>query len=163
MVVNGDGDGYFKDKFRELYNIFPEQVGLNLSSNFTLPRLIFAGADMMLLPSLFEPCGIVQMESMRYGCVPIVRAVGGLADTVKDRETGFTFKNFDALSLFGTIVRALEIYNHTDMWNTIIENCMRQDVSWNASARKYRDFYETAIEYKRAEKLNKPNPLKYYD
>lgn len=161
LVVNGDGDGYFKDGFKELYKKFPTQVGLNLSSNFTLPRMIFAGADIMLLPSLFEPCGIVQMEAMRYGCVPVARAVGGLADTVQDSVTGFIFKMFEPMSLFGTIVRALEIYKHPVMWKKIIEQCMRQDFSWGASARQYAQLYETAVELKKEAGSRKANVLKY--
>lgn len=155
LVVNGDGDPQYKTYMKGLYEKFPEQVGLNLNANFTLPRHIFAGADMILLPSKFEPCGMVQMEAMRYGCVPVARAVGGLADTVVDCSTGFTFKGFNSLAFFGTIVKALESFKDKKKWQGIVQNCMKQDFSWTNSAKRYEELYYKAIELKeREEKKN---------
>lgn len=155
LVVNGDGDPQYKTGMKELYERFPEQVGLNLNANFTLPRHIFAGADMILLPSKFEPCGMVQMEAMRYGCVPLARAVGGLADTVVDGVTGFTFKEFNPMAFFGTVVKALENFKDKNKWKHLVQNCLRQDFSWTNSAKKYEELYYRAIELKeREEKKN---------
>ncbi len=152
LVVNGDGDPQYKTFMKGLYEKFPDQVGLNLNANFTLPRHIFAGADMILLPSKFEPCGMVQMEAMRYGCVPLARAVGGLADTVVDGVTGFTFKEFNSLAFFGSVVKALENFKDQKKWQTIVKNCMRQDFSWTNSAQKYEELYYRAIELKERER-----------
>ncbi len=149
LVVNGDGDPQYKTYMKKLYEDFPEQVGLNLNANFTLPRHIFSGSDMILLPSKFEPCGMVQMEAMRYGCVPIARAVGGLADTVIDGQTGFTFKGFNSLALFGAIVRALEAYKDPKRWKNLVTNSMQQDFSWTNSAKKYEELYYRVLDLKK--------------
>jgi starch synthase len=110
-----------------------------------LPRLIFAGADFMLHPSKFEPCGIVQMEAMAYGCIPIVREVGGLADTVIDEENGFTFKEYKSSSLLLTMARAVEVYKHREIINRIRAACMEQDFSWQVSAEKYLRNYKLLV------------------
>jgi starch synthase len=161
-IANGDGDGRYKSALMEIAERFPRQVGLNLHSNFTLPRHIFAGADMILLPSKFEPCGIVQMEAMRYGCVPVVREVGGLADTVGDGVNGYTFKNFDKIAFFGAIVRALENYfHHPEIWRRTVLSCMEADFSWENSAKRYIDLYKRAVELKcqRAEARTHPGVI----
>jgi starch synthase len=102
------------------------------------------------MPSRFEPCGLGQMAAMRYGSVPVVRAVGGLADTVRDYSpetgegTGFTFTAYDAMALYTTLVRAVETYRHQDIWRKLQVTCMQQDYSWAASARKYVELYRRA-------------------
>lgn len=159
LVVNGDGDPQYKTYLKKLYEDYPEQVGLNLNANFTLPRHIFAGADIILLPSKFEPCGMVQMEAMRYGCVPVARSVGGLADTVIDAKTGYTFKDFNSLSFFGALVRALESYKDNKKWNTVVSNCMKADFSWTNSAKKYEDLYYRVLELKRQREEAKTHAL----
>lgn len=145
LVVNGGGDPKFRGFFSDLKKKFPKKVGINLSPNFTLPRHIFAGCDIILVPSKFEPCGMVQMEAMRYGCVPIVRATGGLADTVKDGKTGFVFEKYSPWSLFATIVRALETFKHKEIWQELVKNAMSEDFSWSNSAEKYVELYNKAI------------------
>lgn len=111
---------------------------------------------MLLLPSKFEPAGIVVIEGMRYGAVPVVRATGGLADMVKDFDienntgTGFTFREFSELSFFGAVTRALEIYRSGTMWGGIVKRAMQADLSWDASAQKYIDLYQRAIEYRKS-------------
>lgn len=141
LIVNGDGETGFKSFFRYLSEKYPNQVGVNLSYDEQLPRMLFAGGDFLLHPSKFEPCGIVQLEAMRYGCIPIVREVGGLADTVIEGETGFTFKNFNEQSLLITISRAVEIYKHEELVNSLRKACMEQDFSWDNSAKKYIKIY----------------------
>lgn len=150
FVAVGGGDSKYTDLLRNLQQEFPKKVGTHLLPNFTLPRLVFSGADIMFMPSRFEPCGIVQLEAMRYGAIPVVRATGGLADTVENfdpltgRGTGFVFKEFDKWAFFAQLVRALEVYNHKETWRELITRAMRKDFSWEASAKKYLDLYRKA-------------------
>ena len=151
FVQVGGGSGHYVEVLKKLKAVFPEKVGIHPMPNFTLPRLIFSGADMILMPSKFEPCGIVQLEAMRYGCVPIVRATGGLGDTVSDfnpdtkEGAGFVFKNYDKWQFFAQVVRALETYRHKDVWRKVQLNAMKSDFSWENSAKKYLDFYGKAV------------------
>jgi starch synthase len=145
FVINGDGEADYKTFFLNISKKYPENVGINLSFDEILPRLIFAGTDFILHPSKFEPCGIVQMEAMAYGCIPIVREVGGLTDTVIDEENGFTFKEFKSSSLLLTMARAVEILKHKEIVNAIRHSCMTQDFSWKVSAEKYLRNYKTLV------------------
>jgi starch synthase len=145
LIVNGEGDSEFMNYFKYLSEKYPEQVGVNLAYDEKVPRRLFAGADLLLHPSQFEPCGIVQLEAMRYGCVPIVREVGGLADTVFDRENGFTFKNFRPESLLMTIARAISVYRYPSLFHQLQTSCMKQDYSWKTAAEKYKRLYETVL------------------
>ena len=143
LVVLGDGESKYKKFFKALAEKYPERVGAHLEFDDKLPRLIYAGADAVLVPSKFEPAGLVQMEAMRYGAIPIVRKTGGLADTVTDFDplhaagTGFVFEKYDAQALLVTIVRAYESYRNRREWTHLIERAMGQDLSWKNSARKY--------------------------
>jgi starch synthase len=148
LVVNGDGDAKFKSYFAEMFNRYPKQVGLNLRFDPLLPRHIFSGADVMLFPSKFEPCGIVQMESMRYGCIPVARAIGGFVDTVEDEVTGFLFRKYDSMAFFATIMRALEALRYPVVWRKLVKNAMKRDFSWDRSAEQYVGAYKRAIELK---------------
>jgi len=118
-----------------------------------LPHQIEAGADMFLMPSLYEPCGLNQMYSMRYGTVPIVRATGGLDDTVqqfnpKTREgNGFKFERYEALALLDKIREALYFYGRPRDWATIQRNGMQIDNSWSAAAKKYIALYEEVVKF----------------
>lgn len=151
FVVNGGGDNRYRQFFFNLAKKYPKQVGVNIYPDFTIPRHIYAGADMVLLPSAFEPCGIVQMEAMRYGAVPIVRKTGGLADTVEDFDPrtqsgdGFVFTNYDKLAFFGAIIRALETYKYPKIWRGLVQRAMQKDLSWNNSARLYEEVYRRAL------------------
>lgn len=155
LIVLGQGGNIYQDFFYKLEKEYPKQVATHLMENWQLPRKIFAGADMLLLPSKFEPGGIVVVEAMRYGTVPIVRATGGLADTVmdfnieKNSGNGFVFKEFSELSFFGALTRALEIFRLKRMWQGIVRRAMQADFSWNTSARKYLDLYQRAIDYRK--------------
>jgi starch synthase len=150
LVVLGTGEQRYHDYFINLANRFPGQAGIFLTFNASITRRIYAGADLFLMPSRFEPCGLGQMAAMRYGCVPVVRAVGGLADTVRDYSpetgegTGFTFAAYDAMALYTTLVRAIETYRHQAIWRKLQVTCMQQDYSWAASARKYVELYTRA-------------------
>jgi starch synthase len=161
FIINGGGDNTFREFFSKLAKRFPYQVGVNLNPNFSLPRHIFSGADVIIIPSRFEPCGMVQMEAMRYGCIPLVRNTGGLADTVSDYEpesndgTGFVFTNYDSYALFGSIVRSLETYKHKENWTELIQRAMVQDFSWTKSAGEYFKLYERAVELRKQQTQSK--------
>ena len=150
FVLLGTGEQRYHDFFIDLASRRPEQAGIFLTFNASLARHIYAGSDLFLMPSRFEPCGLGQMIAMRYGSVPVVRAVGGLADTVVDYSptsgtgTGFVFEAYDAMALYTALVRAVEIYRHRDIWHQLQIRCMQQDFSWENSARKYVELYMRA-------------------
>ena len=152
FVAVGGGNPKIVDRLKSIKEMYPEKVGVHLMPDFTIPRLIFSGSDMMLFPSRFEPCGIVQMEAMRYGSVPIIRATGGLFDTVDDFEPerdagwGFVFNDFDPWALFAQIVRAIETYRQKKVWKEIQIRAMKQDNSWDSRAEEYAELYEKAIQ-----------------
>lgn len=153
FVVLGIGDQHYHEMFQNLAARYPEQVAIFLTFNTELAQRIYAGSDMFLMPSRFEPCGLGQLIAMRYGSVPIVRAVGGLADTVQEYDprtgegNGFSFVNYDPWELFAAIVRALELYRFTDIWRTLQRRGMAADHSWTASARRYVEVYRNALEF----------------
>ncbi len=155
FVQVGGGSGKYIENLKKLKEKFPNKVGIHPMANFTLPRLIFAGSDVMLFPSKFEPCGITQLEAMRYGAVPIVREVGGLADTVEDfnsktgEGTGFTFKGYDKWEFFAQVVRAYETFHYSEVWRSLQKQAMEADFSWTASARRYIELYNKALHFKR--------------
>ncbi|MGI5826636.1 MAG: glycogen synthase [Patescibacteria group bacterium] len=151
FIALGTGDNKYLDFFSDLEKRYPQRVGTHLMKNFALPRKIFAGADFILMPSQYEPGGIVALEAMRYGCVPIARETGGLADSItnfdfkKNDGTGFTFKAFSKLSFLTAVIRALEIYQNKEVWNKIVQRTMQQDFSWDNTAKQYLDLYQKAI------------------
>jgi len=127
-------------------------VAAHLKFDNVLPHLVFAGADVVLLPSRFEPCGLVQMEAMRMGTIPIVRKTGGLADSVEDYNpnketgTGFTFERFDSSSLMISFVRAFENFRDKKKWRELQRRAMAEDFSWVSSAKKYAALFQRAVE-----------------
>lgn len=152
FIILGTGDSRYLGFFGELDKKY-SQVATHLSFDNALPHMIFAGADIVLVPSRFEPSGLTQMESMRYGALPLVRKTGGLADSVVDYDqakkagTGFVFQNFDKYAFFGAFVRALETYKHTSEWSAIQKRAMTTDFSWNKSAKEYIDIFRKAISF----------------
>lgn len=153
FVVLGIGDQHYHEMFQNLAARYPEQVAIFLTFNTELAQRIYAGSDMFLMPSRFEPCGLSQLIAMRYGCVPIVRNVGGLADTVKEYDprtgtgNGFVFNNYDPWELFAAIVRALELYRFKDIWRILQQHGMMADHSWHVSAMRYVDVYRNALSF----------------
>jgi starch synthase len=137
--------------WRWLATEYPDRIAARIGFDEGLAHLIEAGADMFLMPSLFEPCGLNQMYSLRYGTVPIVRKVGGLADTVVDYQpgrgdaTGFVFTEYSPWVLLDTINKALETFAQPEIWRQLQVNGMRQDLSWDRSAREYVKIYEQAL------------------
>ena len=151
FVVLGTGDRRYEDLWRSLSARHPNRIGARIGFDEALAHLVEGGADLFLMPSRFEPCGLNQMYSLRYGTVPVVRATGGLYDTVRSYDpstgegTGFTFEEYTPQALIGTLRWALGIYKNKDAWRRIQQAGMREDNSWDASARKYVDVYERAM------------------
>ena len=151
FVLLGTGDQKYHEVFTALAKRHKEKVGVFLTFDAPLAQRIYAGSDMFLMPSRFEPCGLGQLISMRYGSVPVVRATGGLADTVTDFDArtgegnGFSFEAYDAMALYTAIVRATETYKHSETWQQLVLRGMETDNSWGASARKYVDLYRHAL------------------
>ena len=150
FAILGSGEWEFETFFYEMSKKYPEKVGLKLGFNPTLAHRIYAGADMFLMPSQSEPCGLAQMVALRYGTIPIVRETGGLNDTIKDSHdgfgNGFTFKNYNAHDMKYTVMRALEGYKHKDGWSILRERAMKCDNSWKTSANAYLGLYKEIVQ-----------------
>jgi starch synthase len=151
FVLLGTGDPAHEALWRDLAVRYPDRVGARIGFDESLAHLIEGGADLFLMPSRFEPCGLNQMYSLRYGTVPVVRAVGGLYDTVRNYDpatgegTGFTFMEHTPEALLGTLRWALETFRDAKAWSGIQQAGMRQDHSWGASARQYLAVYDRAL------------------
>ena len=151
FAVLGTGEPRYQDFWRGLGALHPDRIGARIGFDERMAHLIEAGADIFLMPSQFEPCGLNQMYSMRYGTVPVVRRVGGLADTVRDytsgeREpTGFSFDEYTPAALLAALSHALVLYRDPAGWHALQLSGMRQDHSWDRSAREYVKIYERAI------------------
>lgn len=145
FVIIGKGDRGYELFFQSLQDSYHEKVSVKIDFNSDLARKIYAGADLFLMPSISEPCGIAQMISSRYGTVPIVRETGGLKDSIKDASlgegNGFTFSEQTSQALYDAIKRALNVYNNKEDWSKLVESVMKIDFSWNKSAEKYYDMY----------------------
>jgi len=146
FVVLGAGDERYQQMWIGLAGRHPDRIGVVVGFDEGLAHLIEAGADMFLMPSKYEPCGLNQMYSLRYGTVPVVRAVGGLADTVQDGVTGFVFEPYRRDALRAALRRALDAFGRPDRWRALQVEGMRQDNSWDHSAREYVTIYERVIE-----------------
>jgi starch synthase len=154
VVILGTGERKFEEEMAGLARRHPERISVRLAFDNRLAHKIEAGADMYLMPSRYEPCGLNQIYSLRYGTVPIVRNTGGLADTVVDEDgnpgagTGFKFKGYDAAELRDAVSRALAAFADPRRWEAIVRRGMEQDFSWEASAREYVSLYDKALRKK---------------
>jgi starch synthase len=148
FVLLGVGDAVYEAWFRELAWRHPDKVSVNLSFASELAQRIYAASDIFLMPSKYEPCGIGQLIAMRYGAVPIVRATGGLKDTVEQYDkltgkgNGFVFPNYNAHELLFTMKRALSLYKDMTAWSALARNSMKSDFGWKRSAKEYIRLYE---------------------
>jgi len=146
MIVLGSGDQRYHDFFEWLRRSYPDRVGIYIGFNNELAHRIEAGADIFLMPSLFEPCGLNQIYSLKYGTLPIVRLTGGLADTIADGVNGFTFFDFTAHEFLDAVQRAIDVYRkHPDKWKHMMITAMGQDFSWEKSAEKYLAVYTKTL------------------
>ncbi len=148
VVILGTGEEKYHELLTAEAQKYPGQLGVKIAFDNQLAHLIEAGADMFLMPSRYEPCGLNQMYSMQYGTVPVVRATGGLVDTVtpvdpaKGAGTGFVFTEYSAEAFLEALNKAIEAYQNKKLWKKIMQNGMAQDFSWSASARAYLKLYE---------------------
>ena len=157
LVVLGSGDPAYEERWRKLRERYPSRLFLTLGFDAALAQRIYAGCDLFLMPSRFEPCGLGQLISLRYGTIPVVRAVGGLADTVRDVDehprdgNGFSFAPYDRTAFSGALARALRAFRRDgDLWNELRGRAMHEDHSWTASAKEYLDVYKLAQRRHRA-------------
>jgi len=152
LVLLGAGTPRYLDAFAALRKKFPRQLSLNQGFQPDLGRQIYAGADIFLMPSRYEPCGLGQLIAFRYGTIPVVRRTGGLADTVQDfdadpeRGLGFVFEELDVDALLRAVNRAITRFRDTKTWRRLMQRAMRADFSWKSSAKSYLELYERAIE-----------------
>lgn len=148
LVVLGSGDYEYESYFRWIAEKYPDKVGLRLGFVPDLARKIYAGADMFLMPSKSEPCGLSQMVALRYGTIPIVRETGGLKDSITDcgdgKGNGFTFKSYNAHDMLDSIYRALTLYYNGD-WNELVLRALNCDFSWGRSANAYIRLYKELL------------------
>jgi starch synthase len=140
LTVIGTGEPRYEEMFRTLAETHPGKIGVRVTYNDELAHKIEAGADMFLMPSRYEPCGLNQIYSLRYGTIPIVRATGGLDDTIDDRN-GFKFQEYSGPALLKAIRTALRVYKDLPQWQKLMRNAMQADFSWNASAAEYSELY----------------------
>ncbi len=152
LVILGSGDKVYEDTFARLNKQFPNKIAVKVAYDNAIAHKIEAGADMFLMPSRYEPCGLNQIYSLKYGTVPIVRATGGLDDTIEPwdarsgKGTGFKFTEYNGESLLLTIKQALTAFRDQTSWQVLMRNGMGKDFSWNASAREYGKIYERATQ-----------------
>ncbi|MBI2588371.1 glycogen synthase [Candidatus Berkelbacteria bacterium] len=155
VVMVGSGAKRFHNFWQRLAKKYPDKVGVHLEFSQELASLVYAGADIFLMPSRFEPSGLGQMIALRYGTIPIVRATGGLSDTISDYNsvtgegTGFVFERYDPVDFLVTIIRALEVYKDRKTWHKLMNQGMRAGFSWRVPARKYVVLYKKAIKKRR--------------
>ncbi len=151
FAILGTGENEYEEFFKSVSKDFPGRAGVKLEYNKALSKQFYAGADMFLMPSKSEPCGLSQMIASRYGTVPIVRETGGLHDTIKPyneytgQGNGFSFANYNAHEMMNIIKYAVQIYRDNERWEKLIKNVMRTDFSWEASAKKYLRLYDSML------------------
>lgn len=146
FTVLGTGKSEYENKLRSIKENYPDKTVIFIGFDIPNSHYIEAASDIYLMPSRFEPCGLNQLYSIRYGTIPIVRNTGGLADTVKNEKTGFVFDNYNPDELLKTINYALDIYNNDyEKWKKMMINCMKEDWSWKKAAKNYIDLYNKII------------------
>ena len=148
MIILGSGDESYHKKLATFGSVYPQRVSVNIKFDEKLAHRIYAGSDFFLMPSKYEPCGLGQLISLRYGTLPIVRRTGGLADTIKDYDpvsakgNGFVFTEYSSKHLLAALSRSMMAYNCSDAFEKLSEKCMTYDFSWDKSAKKYIQLYE---------------------
>ncbi len=150
LIILGTGEPHLEEMFRSLQYKFPANCALCNTFDNKLAHLIEAGSDMFLMPSRYEPCGLNQLYSLRYGTIPVVRNTGGLADTIQDIDqnpngNGFVFQNPDPGDLLEACLRAIRLYHNTPAWLNLVQRAMSQDFSWDRSAKEYKALYKKIL------------------
>jgi starch synthase len=158
FILLGTGEEEYHLLFQKIGQKYPQKAGIRIAFDNTLAHKIEAGADMFLMPSLYEPCGLNQVYSLKYGTVPIVRATGGLDDTIRDfnplteEGTGFKFEEYNSSCLLEAIKRTLQVYKNRPVWEKLMARGMAENFSWEQAARDYVRVYEKALAKKKAPK-----------
>jgi len=148
MVVLGTGERKYHDLFEGLAKKYPKKLGIKITFDNKIAHKIEAGSDMFLMPSKYEPCGLNQIYSLKYGTIPIVRATGGLDDTIDDYDpkvaegNGFKFNEYSSKALIVKVNKALEAFSDKKEWKKLVLNAMQQDFSWERSAKRYVELYK---------------------
>jgi len=154
LALLGTGDQHYQDLMRRVGERYPGQAAIALTFDVALAQRIYGGADIFLMPSRYEPCGLGQMIAMRYGTVPVVRRTGGLADTIIDYQpstgegNGFVFEKYTSYACFVALLRAVETFRRPEEWRMLQRRGMEADLSWAASAQRYVELYRKAREFK---------------
>lgn len=152
FVLFGMGDARYERQFHEFTHAHPSKFSAQMAGDEKLCQKIYTASDLLLVPSRFEPCGSAQMIAMRYGTLPLVRATGGLNDSVIDGQDGFVFEKYEVRQMLATLRRALKIFG-TPTWEKMIEAAMQKDFSWERSAKEYLSLYERALGYAKGRNL----------
>jgi starch synthase len=145
FIMLGTGNEELENAALNLQEDFPDRIRTVIRYDEEFARLLYGGADILLMPSRYEPCGLAQMIAMRYGCVPVVHATGGLKDTVREGTTGFLFPHASSKSMKEAIIRALDVYASPENWLSLQNNDMQEDFSWLHSACQYANIYHTLM------------------
>ena len=157
FALLGTGEHHYHDLLSGFAKQYPDKLGLVLGFDNPLAHLIYAGSDFFLMPSRYEPCGLGQMISLRYGTIPVVRHTGGLADTITDFNpqtgagNGFSFREHTSVALFGAVARALLTMKTPPAWQRLVKNAMACEFSWGRSAKSYLELYQRAVEHRRSQ------------
>lgn len=147
-VFLGHGERYYHGRLSALAGWAPDRVAVRFDFTEEFEHRLLGGGDILLMPSLYEPCGITQMRAQRYGALPVARRVGGLADTIEDRVTGFLFDDYEPRALRGSLEAALALYADPEAWSEHVRNAMRRDFGWARSVALYREVYRKATEHR---------------
>ena len=145
IVILGTGEKKYHEMLLNVARDYPEKMGVKIAFDNALAHQIEAGSDMFLMPSRYEPCGLNQMISLKYGTIPIVRATGGLDDTITHKTNGFKFSAYEPGALLACTGEALAAYKNKPVWNNMVQTAFANDFSWNASAREYIELYRSII------------------
>lgn len=151
VVIIGSGEAHFEQMLRKAKKKFRKNLSIAIKPSDDLERKIYAGSDMLLMPSRFEPCGLSQIIALRYGTIPVVRGTGGLLDTVRDYNddkragNGFIFHEFSKVSLLDALIRAISVYEDKRAWGRLISKAMKEDFSWKKSGKTYKDIYQELL------------------
>ena len=151
VAVLGSGDSKYENMLRKAKNRYKSDVSVTIGLNDKLERKIYAGSDMLMMPSRFEPCGLGQIIALRYGTIPVVRGTGGLLDTVRDyssdsaKGNGFIFDELSKLSLLDALIRAISVYENKTKWERLVKRAMKEDYSWRMSGKRYLEMYKSLL------------------
>ena len=149
FIFLGQGEKRYVDILEELAALVPGRIGVQTDFTVEQEHRLLAGADMIVMPSQYEPCGLTQMRAQRYGTLPVARKVGGLADTIEDNVTGFLFDDYTQAGFISACARAIDHYRHPQVWTQMVKEAMGRDFGWERSEGKYRELYRRAIHWPR--------------